>query len=67
MINFDVPGMTCGHCAHAITNAVREIDPAAEVHIDLPSKSVAISSEAQSKRLKTAIQDAGYDVTAKAA
>ncbi|HEX8214730.1 MAG TPA: heavy-metal-associated domain-containing protein [Allosphingosinicella sp.] len=67
MINFNVPGMTCGHCARTITNAVREIDPAAEVDIDLASRTVAVTSAAQPERLKTAIENAGYDVTAEAA
>jgi copper chaperone len=67
MINFNVPGMTCGHCARTITDAVREIDPAAEVNIDLASKNVAVTSSAQPERLKAAIENAGYDVTAEAA
>jgi copper chaperone len=67
MINFNVPGMTCGHCARTITTAVQEVDPTAQVNIDLPSKNVAVTSGAQPERLKAAIENAGYDVTAKAA
>jgi copper chaperone len=67
MINFNVPGMTCGHCARTITNALKEVDPAAQVNIDLASKDVAVTSGAQPEQLKAAIEDAGYDVSAKAA
>ena len=67
MINFNVPGMTCGHCARTITNAVQEIDPAAKVNIDLTAKNVAVTSSAQPERLKMAIENAGYDVTAESA
>lgn len=66
MVNFNVPGMTCSHCARTITNAVQEIDPAAQVNIDLASKTVVVESTAQAERLKVAIQDAGYDVVAQA-
>jgi copper chaperone len=66
MITFQVPGMTCGHCARTITNALQEIDPAAQVAIDLASKRVAVTSSASPGQLKTAIQDAGYDVPADA-
>lgn len=62
MITFQVPGMTCGHCARTITNALQDIDPAAQVNIDLVSKRVAVTSTASPEKLRTAIQDAGYDV-----
>ena len=67
MITFEVPGMTCGHCARTITNALQEIDPAAQVTVDLAAKRVAVTSTATAERLRTAIQEAGYDVPAKAA
>ena len=66
MITFEVPGMTCGHCARTITNALQEIDPAAEVTVELASKRVAVGSNAIPEQLKKAIQDAGYDVLANA-
>ena len=28
---FDVQGMTCGHCERAVTDAVLELDPQAQV------------------------------------
>lgn len=67
MIKFEVPGITCRHCARTITGAVQEIDAAAQVNIDLASKIVAVMSTAEPDRLKTAIENAGYDVTAEAA
>jgi copper chaperone len=35
MYQFNVPDMTCGHCASAITKAVKAEDPNAEVEISL--------------------------------
>ncbi len=31
MQNFKVSGMTCGHCVRAVTEAVKDVDPAASV------------------------------------
>jgi len=62
MITFNVNGMTCGGCARAVTNAVKQLDPAATVDVDLSSKSVAVTSTASTVQLQKAIEDAGYEV-----
>ena len=62
MITFNVNGMTCGGCARAVTNAVKQLDPAATVDVDLSSKSVAVTSTASTEQLQKAIEDAGYEV-----
>jgi copper chaperone len=64
MTKFKVEGMTCGGCARAVTNAVKQVDPAASIDIDLSSKSVAVTSTASTEQLQKAIADAGYEVTA---
>lgn len=62
MLAYQVQGMTCGHCAHAITQAVLSLDPAAQVKVNLDRHSVHIESEtAQDEALRQAIQAAGYD------
>ena len=61
MIAYQVNDMTCGHCVSMITKAVKWVDPAAKVAIDLASKRVEIgSANATSSELKEAIEDAGY-------
>jgi copper chaperone len=64
MITLEVPGMTCGHCARAITNALQAVDPEASVAIDLASKRVTVTSGANPDQLRAALQDAGYEVRA---
>ena len=59
---FDVQGMTCGHCVKAVTATVMRLDPAAKVAIDLPSGRVAIDSTVDRERLAGAIRDEGYSV-----
>ena len=39
---FTVTGMTCGHCEKAVTRAIQQLDPQAEVKIDLPSGKVEV-------------------------
>lgn len=61
MIAYQVNDMTCGHCVSMITKAVKWVDPAAQVSIDLASKRVEISSNLSAdSELKEAIVDAGY-------
>ena len=61
MLTFEVKDMTCGHCVSAITNALKEADPDAQVQVNLADKQVLIeATHADFKTLMTAMQDAGY-------
>jgi copper chaperone len=62
-IEFQVEGMSCQHCVTAVTNAIREHDEAAQVHVDLASGRVAVESAQSAEALKAAIDEAGYTVT----
>lgn len=57
---FNVQGMTCGHCAKAVTRAVQEQDAAAKVEVDLAGKQVRVQSELAQEQILTAIRDEGY-------
>jgi copper chaperone len=59
---FDVQGMTCAHCARAVTEAVKRVDPAATVEVDLPTGRVAVESGAPRERIAEAIREEGYAV-----
>lgn len=61
MIAFDVNDMSCGHCVGAITQAVKSVDPAAQVEVDLASHRVTIqTAQASEQALADAIREAGY-------
>ncbi len=64
MYDFQVKGMTCGHCVKAVTNAVKEVDAKAEVNIDLEKGRVQVNSALPSDKLSAAITEAGYEVLA---
>ena len=60
MIQFQVNDMTCGHCAATITKAVKAVDSAAQVEIDLAAHRVRIESAQSGEILEKAIRAAGY-------
>ena len=59
---FDVQGMTCGHCERAVTQAVKTIDPAAEVRIDRASGKVEVQTSQPREQIAHAIAEEGYAV-----
>jgi len=61
MITFEVNDMTCGHCVSSITRAVKALDPAAKVQIDLAAHRVEIeSSGIPAAQWNDVIKGAGY-------
>lgn len=62
MIELTVLGMNCAPCARAVTDAVRSVDPDAEIDIDMNTKLVEIASRADRPRIQAAIESAGYKV-----
>lgn len=61
---FTVTGMTCGHCEKAVTRAVKQLDPQAEVKIDRSTGKVEVESEQARDLLAKAIAEEGYSVAA---
>ena len=60
MTEFNVPDMTCGHCADRITKAINEVDAGARVEVRIAEKTVLIESGLGAEQLAEAIQAAGY-------
>lgn len=60
MTTFQVNDMTCGHCAGRIEQAVKQLDPQAQVQIDLAVKEVRVHSGLEPIALQKAIEQAGY-------
>jgi copper chaperone len=61
---FTVTGMTCGHCEKAVTRAVLQADPKAQVQIDRSQNRVEVASEQPRESLAQAIAEEGYAVAA---
>ncbi|BAO86767.1 heavy-metal-associated domain-containing protein [Caballeronia cordobensis] len=62
MTEFEVQGMSCQHCVAAVTRSIREIDPQAQVRVDLERGRVAVESAQSNDAVKEAIDEAGYTV-----
>ena len=61
---FDVQGMSCNHCAKAVTQALQQLDPQAQVQVDLAGKKVEVESAQPRQALAQAIAAEGYTVAA---
>ncbi|MDR5854772.1 heavy-metal-associated domain-containing protein [Caballeronia sp. LZ062] len=62
MTEFEVEGMSCQHCVAAVTRSIQEIDPQAQVRVDLEHGRVTVESAQTEQALKDAIDEAGYTV-----
>lgn len=57
---FEVSGMSCNHCVNAVQEAVKTVDPEAQVTVDLETGHVDVVSEQPRQDLVAAIENAGY-------
>ena len=57
-----VEGMTCGHCVRTITAAIQQLDPSAQVEVDLAAEEVRIAGRIEAASAVKAIQNEGYVV-----
>jgi copper chaperone len=62
--SFQVQGMSCGHCVGAVTQAVKSVDPQAQVKVDLASGKVEVQSQQDRGAIAKAIEEEGYKVAA---
>ena len=61
-ITYTVPGMSCGHCEHAVSSELLAIEGVEDVNVDLDTKLVVVRGAAlDDTRLRAAIGDAGYE------
>lgn len=59
-MEFNIPAMSCGHCVGAVTQAVKSLDAAAQVSVDLPGKKVVVQSSQDREAVAAALAEAGY-------
>ncbi|MFQ0813698.1 heavy metal-binding protein [Brucella anthropi] len=60
MMKFSVPKMKCGGCADNITVALRKLDAAAPIEIDLDRKEVEFGGAVSEDAVLSALAAAGY-------
>lgn len=59
---FQVAGMSCGHCVRAVEEAVQGVDAQAQVKVELARGQVQVESTQPREALAAAITEAGYTV-----
>ena len=61
MKRFNVTKMNCGGCAGRIAKAIQAIDPAAEVHADIPKRELSVVSQLTTEVLLQQLASIGYE------
>ena len=64
IITLKVEGMSCGHCAQAVTAAIQAKDPAAKVVVDLAGGTVKTETVLPRHTVSMAVEEEGYAVKA---
>ena len=59
-MEFDIPDMSCGHCAGVITKTIKQLDANATLNIDLPAKKVTVQTVKERQAIAAALAEAGY-------
>lgn len=60
-----IEGMSCGHCKMAVEKALNEIDEVKNVNVSLEDKLAVVEVDSNiDEKLKEAVEDEGYTVTA---
>lgn len=59
---YQVTGMTCDHCASAVTAELTGLPGVREVAVDVPTGTVTVTSDAPMPidQVRTAVDEAGY-------
>lgn len=61
---YDVTGMTCGHCAQAVTTEVSALAGVTGVEVDVERGTVTVDGEGfTDAQVAEAVDEAGYAVT----
>ena len=61
-ITFKITGMTCDHCVHAVTSAVKETPGVADVTVSLEEKSAVVTGDKiDVPKIIAAVAEEGYE------
>lgn len=61
---YSVYGMSCGHCASAVTREIGGLEGVTGVHVDLAAKQVTVGSTRRlaEDEVRAAVDEAGYEL-----
>lgn len=61
MQQYRIPDMSCAHCVATVTQAIRSVDPRAQVEVSLASGTVRVETEAAAQAVQDSLRSAGYE------
>ena len=66
---YQVSGMTCGHCVQAVSAELSRLPGVADVAVDLPTGGVTVTSAEplELQAVRSAVDEAGYTLAAPSA
>ncbi len=59
-ITLEVTGMTCAHCATAVTRALQRVPGVESAQVDLAAHRATVEGSAEPARLVEAVREQGY-------
>lgn len=62
MDTYKVSGMTCGHCAKAVTRSVEALPSVERALVDLDRGELTVEGQADEPAIRQAVTEAGYQV-----
>ena len=66
-VRFDITGMTCDHCVHAVTTALKDVPGVKRALVSLDENSAVVEGDAiDVPKAIAAVADEGYTATVKA-
>jgi copper chaperone CopZ len=61
-IELDIKGMTCDHCVHSVTNALKEVPGVSDAVVSLEDKHATVTADAVDvAALVAAVEEEGYE------
>lgn len=60
MLELVLENMTCGHCVATVKQTLQQLDPQAQVEVDLPRKTVRVDTSASDQQVRQALAEEGY-------
>lgn len=60
---YSVPAVHCQHCVNAITGEVTQVPGVSDVQVDLDTRTVTVTGDADDAAVRAAIDEAGYEVS----
>jgi len=60
---YKVQGMTCGHCKASVTEEVSQLPGVVDIEVDVVSGTLTVSGDVSDQDVKSAVEEAGYQVT----